>query len=437
MCWPLFTFIYSWICKLCSIITPMYFIFRAMTKNLLDCCIQTALNSNKDIYHNITAIHLAVKPCFLTNQSFTDVLLYVMREYKPVENCNSERVTDYKCVDKKSQYTPVLISLWVIIMLLATIGNSLVCYVIYHTRGLRKLKTYVFIASLAVSDLMIGIFLVPIRIHSTVQTGGFCLSRVLCHFYLTMDNICFVASITNLLVITTDRFIAIDWPYMYQDIMTKTRCRIAIIVVWVYAVIMGGLANVKWEEQPGDRYDNICWTQNKGYITYVFTTVFYIPASIMGIAQARMLIIALKHSKGIATAIPIQDLSKDSTEEERRSSKGQVKVFSRIKKMIREYHAVKMVTVVYGTFVACWIPVSVIALLNVWCPKCTTFKQWQIVVFVEFLPILNSTMNFFIYSVMNREFRRAFRKLFRRAYTWCKNEMGWTSCERRLLCSKN
>ena len=394
-----------------------------MIKKLLDCCIQTAFNENKDSIRNITDIYFYIKSCFRPNESFTDVFMYVMAEHQSVEKCKPERTNVYECANQKTSITPLLIALWVAIMLMATIGNSLVCYVIHYTRSLHKLKTNHFIASLAVSDLMIGIFLVPIRIYSTARTGGFCLSRFLCHFYMTMDNICFVASITNLLVITTDRYIAIDWPYMYQDIMTRKRCRIAIIVVWVYAVIMGGLANVKWEEQPGDIPDDICWTQNKGYITFVFTTVFYIPAIIMGIAQGRMLLIALQHSKDIVSAIPMQDLSKEPSNDEGDSSKAQVKMFSRIKKVLKEYRAVKMVMVVYGTFVACWIPVSVIALFHVWCPTCAKLKQWHIVVFVEFLPILNSTMNFFIYSVMNREFRKAFRRMFRKAYIWCTNEL--------------
>ena len=396
-----------------------------MIKKLLDCCIQTTFNENKASIRNLTDIYFYVKSCFHPNNSFTDVFVYLMSEHQSVDNCISYSTNGNQCVNQKSSITPLLITLWVVIMLMAIVGNSLVCYVIYYTRSLRRLKTNQFIASLAVSDLMIGIFLVPIRIYSTARTGGFCLSKTLCHLYMTMDNICFVASITNLLVITTDRFIAIDWPYMYQDIMTKVRCRTAIIVVWVYAVIMGGLANVKWEEHPSDTPDDVCWTQNKGYVTFVFTTVFYIPAIIMGIAQGRMLMIALKHSKDIVSAIPMQDLSKEPTDDDKSSAKKvQVKVFSRIKKVLKEYHAVKMVMVVYGTFVACWIPVSIIALFHVWCPQCAKLKQWHIAVFVEYLPILNSTMNFFIYSVMNKEFRKACRRLSRRAYLQCTNDLG-------------
>ena len=396
-----------------------------MIKHKLDCCIQISYNNNKESISNITDIYFHVKSCFHPNQSFTDVIMYVLTEHKPVEKCTLRSTKAFECTNQKNSITPVLIALWVIIMLVAVLGNSLVCYVIHYTRSLRKLITNHFIASLAVSDLMVGLLLVPIRTYSTARTGGFCLDRVLCHFYMTLDNICFVASITNLLVITTDRFIAIDWPYAYQDIVTKKRSKIAIMIVWLYAGLMGGLANVRWEKQPADAPDNICWTQNKGYITFVFTTVFYLPALFMGIAQARMLIIALQHSREIVSAVPLQDISKEPDDEETASSKVHVKEFvTRVKKVLKEYHAVKMVMMVYGTFVACWIPVSVIALLHVWCPKCSNVKQWHTVVFVEFLPILNSTMNVFIYSVMNREFRKAFRRLLRKAYLWCTDDIG-------------
>lgn len=374
---------------------------------------------------NLTDIYFYTKPCFPANSTFLHILMYVMNDYEDNPQCDVNESTGLHCPDQRNSGTYAFVALWIIIMLVAVFGNISVCYVIYNSRALSSLVANRFIASLAVSDLLVGVLLVPVRIYSTIRTGGFCLSRRLCHYYMTMDNVCFVASITNLLVITTDRIIAIDWPYAHQDIVTKTRSKIAIIIVWAYAAMMGGLANVKWESRPANTPENVCWTQNKGYITFVFTTVFYVPALIMGVSQARMLVIALRHSKDIVSAMPLQSLSSDTHEERDHNSKRPSKqIVTRIKKALKEYHAVQMIMVVYGTFVACWIPVSIIALFHVWCPNCAKLKQWHIAVFVELLPILNSTLNFFIYSVMNREFRKAFKRLCKKAYIWCSNDIG-------------
>lgn len=398
---------------------------RAMSEEELNCCIQRMFSRHKEHIHNLTDIFLYTKSCFQPNQTALDILIYVMSEHEEVESCRLEKSNGPQCVDERNGATPAIITLWVVLMLVAVLGNILVCYVIYNTHALSSLIANHFIASLAVSDLLVGLLLVPIRIYSTARTGGFCLHRVLCHLYMTMDNVCFVASITNLLVITADRFVAIDWPYSYQDMITKKRARIAILIVWLYAVIMGGLSNVRWEEAPVNVPENICWTQNKGYVTFVFTAVFYLPALFMGIAQGRMLLIALQHSRDIVSAIPLQNLNKEVSEDHCSSSKKHSKHFvTRMKRVFKDYRAVKMVMVVYGTFVVCWVPVSIIALFHVWCPDCAKLKQWQVVVFVEVLPILNSTLNFFIYAVMNRKFRKAFKKLYRVAYLWCTDDIG-------------
>ena len=72
----------------------------------------------------------------------------------------------------------------------------------------------------------------------------------------------------------------------------------------------------------------------------------------------------------------------------------------------------KTVCIVYGCFMVCWLPVSVFAVGLAWSGKSfQTEEEWPHVVVAEILPVLNSTMNPFIYSLTNKKYRKAFYKV--------------------------
>ena len=64
-----------------------------------------------------------------------------------------------------------------------------------------------FIVSLAVSDLLVGLHIVPVKLKNAYHNLYFCNDISLCHTYITIDIILFVASITNLFVLTIDRYV--------------------------------------------------------------------------------------------------------------------------------------------------------------------------------------------------------------------------------------
>ncbi|KAJ8025617.1 Octopamine receptor [Holothuria leucospilota] len=79
--------------------------------------------------------------------------------------------------------------------------------------------------------------------------------------------------------------------------------------------------------------------------------------------------------------------------------------------MTRERRAALVIGMVVLAFIACWLPFfSVFFMINV-CTTCTvTLGIFQ---FVTWLGWFNSALNPVIYTVFNREFRHAFRKIFR------------------------
>lgn len=75
--------------------------------------------------------------------------------------------------------------------------------------------------------------------------------------------------------------------------------------------------------------------------------------------------------------------------------------------------AAKTVAAVYGTFVICWIPTSVLSMLFMFCKDCVDISDWPhaYIIFVLIFPYVNSMMNAFLYALMNNQFRRGFKKI--------------------------
>ena len=120
----------------------------------------------------------------------------------------------------------VWIPCW-LLTIIAISGNSTVIYLIATSRRLTT-QVNVFILSLAVADLCFGLSYFP-----TFFT---------CEFYLRCDRqlrrifaaYFAFASLTNLCVMTANRYVAIVMPFRYVSLMTS-RCVVTMVIVsWLF-----------------------------------------------------------------------------------------------------------------------------------------------------------------------------------------------------------
>ena len=80
-----------------------------------------------------------------------------------------------------------------------------------------------FILSLATSDLLVTLFIIPLKLKIVSHNLYFCHSIHLCRIYITVDNTLFVASITNLFALTVDRYLGTNAKKILQKIQAKWR----------------------------------------------------------------------------------------------------------------------------------------------------------------------------------------------------------------------
>ncbi|XP_065065036.1 histamine H2 receptor-like [Rhopilema esculentum] len=296
------------------------------------------------------------------------------------------------------------------VLVLTLCGNSFVCLTIALCRQLRRHITNYFIFFLAISDIAVGVVVIPFRIFIASYNGFFCAQKGFCVLYLILDTTTGVASVTNLLIIALDRRFMITMPYQYPLVMNRKRAIVISLCVWIYAHLWSWSSVFSWSEDPKLSIfvdDQRCFNKNKNFLITFITLVYFVPLSIMGVVYGSILRIARQQARGIKQ----QEISSDRRESRKRA---------------RERKATKTLAIIYGAFVICWLPNCIIAISSTLCPECfkdllendRTLFTIILITFVEVLPPLNSAMNPFIYAIFNRQFRGAFKEfLLRRRAT--------------------
>ncbi|XP_065647570.1 dopamine D2-like receptor [Hydra vulgaris] len=442
----------------------------------LQCCIVTSIgNTIENLRKKNSVLLQATAKCFppLTDRTtkLSNIRSVVNSMLNDTLNCIDHAVT-FKCSENTSIIFLLYMAFWVLIFFLAFFGNLIVLLSVFRSFTLKKTITNYFIASLAASDLLVTLFIVPIKMLKAYHNINFCYSLNVCKFYITSDNVFFVASITNLFAISIDRFVAIEFPYEYTQKLTVQRAKGVITFVWFYAITWG--LSVLFDKRSikvdsgEENHVRECVFINREFIILSYAIVFYLPVIIMGFIYARVFQISRRHAQRIAktekdlklndfgtsfysqhsqttTAInltPNQSFREDPTErhtgsfykEERisnvslnlsrqgsrmtpltkTSSVTPKKKFNGSKNLMLK--VTKTVATIYGLFLVCWLPVSILSIGLKWCPRC--FQEefssfWKQIIFVDLLPMFNSAFNPFVYALMNKQYRRAFRTLLR------------------------
>ena len=312
----------------------------------------------------------------------------------------------------------------IFILILDVFGNCLVIGAILRYRRLRTITNY-FIISLAVSDLLIAALSMPFRIHHTLNSLCFDLGITICEFWVFVDLLCSCASITNLSLISVDRFLALTFPLNYRSLMTKRRGVAAIAFVWGYSGLIASLSFMNWSENAQTTAVIECLKSDKYYYTFAITAGFFLPLIILVINYSLVFKVAFTQAKKLqllksAAMEPANFSENDANLESRTGVVGMGRIERKTRRSIlRELKATKTLAIVIGTFIVCWLPFFIIMFVVQFCAQCLgnihpTARQFVAIVFAYVLPLLNSAVNPIIYSSFNSNFRSAFKDIFLR-----------------------
>nr|XP_061793533.1 histamine H2 receptor-like [Nerophis lumbriciformis] len=301
-----------------------------------------------------------------------------------------------------------------LLILLTISGNVLVCLAVCASRRLRCL-TNCFIVSLAVTDLLLGLAVLPFSAHLQL-TDDWPLGPVFCNFYISMDVMLCTASILTLLAISMDRYLAVTMPLRYSSLMLPWRVFVAMASVWTVSVAVSflpiymGWNTVNGTVQNYGQPERTCrFELNRPYVLTDSLLTFYLPLLVMCWTYFRILRIARAQIKRIISARPTCVTSYSGRNHQ---SPITTVVSSVPASALREHKATVTLAAVIGAFVVCWLPYFILftALGLKEHPDPNKVPEFSIVLWLGYA---NSALNPILYGALNRDFRSAYTHLLR------------------------
>ncbi|XP_062540117.1 histamine H2 receptor-like [Armigeres subalbatus] len=267
-----------------------------------------------------------------------------------------------------------------VLMICILSGNILTILAVRYHRRLRLLISNLFVLSLAMSDIFVGLTL---PYHLAFYMGNelgrhkhFCLLR----FFILI--IACSVSIWNLIAIAVDRYIAICYPLHYARLMTK---KVALVILgfgWCLAILIATIPLIwnKWDTAMECEFDELLYPW---YVAGVITPLFSLVWFCLLLVYWRIWREAAKHAKQLR-AHNAQENSSD-------------------------WKSVQVVLIIMGCFTCCWLPYFVVILTQIF----SFFENNSAILYKAAfsLAMANSMMNPMIYAWKNTNFRNAFKKL--------------------------
>ncbi|XP_053699558.1 5-hydroxytryptamine receptor 2B [Synchiropus splendidus] len=360
----------------------------------------------------------------------------------------------------ETEYQPQWASLLIIMVIIPTIGgNILVILAVSLERKLQNATNY-FLMSLAVADLLVGLLVMPIALITVLYNSGWPLPDFICPIWLFLDVLFSTASIMHLCAISLDRYIAIKKPIQHSQNKSRAKALVKIGVVWLISIGIAMPIPIKGL-QDYHPHNNITFDANHTcqLMTDAFwefkligsLTAFFIPLMIMMVIYL-LTVHVLRKKVNLLRSKVIQRCSYSTVstifqkeypfltnnEEklnmlERRLCRimekpninranfapcddSPVRRMSAMGKksmqtLSNEQRASKVLGIVFLLFVVMWCPFFITNISSVLCTSCDDDIIAHLMEIFVWVGYVSSGINPLVYTLFNKTFRQAFRRL--------------------------
>ncbi|XP_065077548.1 RYamide receptor-like [Ochlerotatus camptorhynchus] len=279
------------------------------------------------------------------------------------------------------------------IFLTSIVGNIAV-FLVVHLLPRMNTVTNLFIANLALGDMLMAIFCIPFSFVSIFVLQYWPFGLIICRIVNYSQAISVLVSAYTMIAISADRYIAIMWPLKPR--VTKRLARILIVFVWTGALLTAAPIPVfSTLIQPIEWYDqcdlSICtevWPDDQSDRSYSIT--------LMTLQFLAPLIVLVSTYVQIAWKVWAKSPPGESVKQRDR------RILQSKRKMI------KMMITVVVVFTVCWLPFNIFMLI----PLDPDWKPLPYLWFLfHWLAMSHSCYNPVIYCYMNEKFRQGFLHL--------------------------
>lgn len=279
------------------------------------------------------------------------------------------------------------------IFVVGVLGNALVCFVVARNRQMQTV-TNLFIANLAVSDVLLCVLAVPFTPLYTFL-GGWIFGRTLCHLVPYAQGVSVYISTLTLTSIAIDRFIVIIYPFHPR--MKIQVCLLVILGVWIVGLLVTLPYGVYMhlEESAAPRiYCEEHWPSEwfrKTFSSVTSILQFVLPLLVIGFSYTCVSIKLNDRAKSKPGA------KTDKREEADRERK------KRTNRML-----IAMVTI----FAISWLPLNIVNVINDFYSPANDWSYYRLCFFIAHCLAMSSTCyNPLLYAWLNDNFRKEFKQV--------------------------
>ncbi|XP_030638791.1 trace amine-associated receptor 13c-like [Chanos chanos] len=310
-----------------------------------------------------------------------------------LENVNGTENCLTLCAEKTIS-TTVHVLLYmsaVTVVLLTVCGNLLVIISVCHFKKLHT-PSNILIFSLAVSDILVGIILMPLRFIWMIESCWF-FGLIFCHVYNFFSFHLTSVSVHNVALIAIDRYFALSHYFLYSKEVSKSVMYIVVLFNWMFSLFYnfallyfnGNFTDLTM--CPGECF----LVQDEVWSLVDVLIVFVFPCAVIIILYMSIFFIARKHINSIRK-LDIQRNGVDG-----KNAKDSV---------TSERKAAKVLGILVCVFLACLIPYYVCIFLG------NTIQSeflYNVISNVLIVFYLNSFINPIIYALFYPCFQRSIK----------------------------
>lgn len=326
-----------------------------------------------------------------------------------------ENATNGTADASQAPYDDILKSLWMqiififfyaVIFILGVTGNSIVIYIVVRNKSMQTI-TNVFIANLAVSDVMMCLLAVPFTPISAF-VNNWIFGEFLCHLVpMTLMVSVYVSTLTST-AIAVDRYFVIVHPFKPR--MKTKVCLALIVAIWLVAISISlplGIYQKIGYEPTDDTY--ACtehWPKETARQFFTVTSLilqYIVPCSIICYCYIDVSIVLTNRSRArVGTGSRSRDRDEIEIRRKRRTN--------------------RMLVAMISIFVVCWLPLNINHIITEYNQQYHNWHFYYLIFFTSHVIAMSSTVyNPFLYAWMNDNFRKEFKLvlpfIFRRSTT--------------------
>ncbi|XP_045701654.1 5-hydroxytryptamine receptor 2B [Phyllostomus hastatus] len=358
-------------------------------------------------------------------------------------------------------------ALLILMVIIPTIGGNILVILAVSLEKKLQYATNYFLMSLAVADLLVGLFVMPIALLTIMFEAMWPLPLVLCPAWLFLDVLFSTASIMHLCAISVDRYIAIKKPIQANQYNSRATAFIKIAVVWLISIGIAVPVPIKGIDTDGSNPNITCeLTKDRfgSFMLFGSLASFFTPLAIM-IVTYFLTIRALQKKAYFVRNKPPQRLTwltvstvfqrdetpcsspekvamlgdcnkdkalpnlSDDILRRRMSTVGK----KSLQTISNEQRASKVLGIVFFLFLLMWCPFFITNITLVLCDSCNQTTLKMLLEIFVWIGYVSSGVNPLVYTLFNKTFRDAFGRFITCNYWATRSVKSLRKCSSNIF----